>query len=111
MLHVHGVFHECDYYAGEIQGGASEYVSELEVAGFVCRWEAEGEGGKREEARIKWCEELGKMKGRVFAAVGRVLEEKVAEWKRWDSNTYTSKVKSVKGDVELLAEWLGGTSL
>lgn len=49
------------------------------------------------------------MKGRVSVAVGRVLE-KVAQWK-WDSNAYTSRVKSVEGDVELLAGWLGGTLL
>ena len=70
-----------------------------------------GREEREKEARMKWCEDLGKMKRRVFAVVGRVLEEKVAEWKRWDSNTYTSKVKSVKGDVEMLAGWLGGVGL
>lgn len=70
-----------------------------------------GREDREKDARKKWCEDLGKMKGRVFAAVGRVLEEKVAEWKRWDSNTYTSKVKSVKGDVDMLAGWLGGVGL
>ncbi|KAM7211199.1 hypothetical protein V8F06_013409 [Rhypophila decipiens] len=70
-----------------------------------------GKDAREKEARIKWCEDLGKMKGRVFAAVERVLEEKVAEWKRWDSNTYTSKVESVKGNVDMLAGWLEGVGL
>ena len=64
------------------------------------------------------------MKAWVFEAVGSVLVTKVAEWKRWDSNTYTSKVKSVKGGGEggpeggavggavgVLAGWLGGMGL
>ena len=80
---------------------------------------------KREkDARIQWCQDLGKMKAWVFEAVGNVLVTKVAEWKRWDSNTYTSKVKSVKGGGErgqeegavggavgVLAGWLGEMGL
>jgi hypothetical protein len=78
---------------------------------------------KEAEARIKWCEDFGKIKERVFASVGRVLEERVAEWKRFDSNTYTSKVKSVNGgdgggtdgggggDVGLMARFLGAMQI
>ncbi|KAM7189110.1 hypothetical protein V8F33_010231 [Rhypophila sp. PSN 637] len=60
-----------------------------------------GREEREREARMKWGEDLGRMKERVFGAVGRVLEERVAEWKRWDSNTYTSKVKSVKLDLNV----------
>ena len=78
---------------------------------------------KEKEARIKWCEDFGKIKEKVFASVGRVLEERVAEWKRFDSNTYTSKVKSVngedgagtdgggRGDVGLMARFLGAMQI
>ena len=78
-----------------------------------------GKEQREKEARQRWCEDLGKLKGRVYASVARVLEEKMAEWKRFDSNTYTDRVHengSVRGDrgqgdVQLLAGWLGGTSL
>lgn len=75
-----------------------------------------GKQEREKQARIKWCEDFGKVKERVFALVGRVLEERVAEWKRYDSNTYTSKVKSVngdvgKGDVGVIASWIGAMGL
>lgn len=73
-----------------------------------------GKEQREKEARQKWGEDLGKMKERVYASVARVLEQKVAEWKRFDSNTYTDRVASVNGDgrdVGLLAEWLGGVDI
>ncbi|KAK1753258.1 hypothetical protein QBC47DRAFT_388083 [Echria macrotheca] len=75
-----------------------------------------GKVQRQKEARQRWCEDLGKMKGRVYASVAKVLEEKVAEWKRFDSNTYTDRVKSVNGDggagdVGLLARFLGGVNI
>ncbi|KAK0651092.1 hypothetical protein B0T16DRAFT_434405 [Cercophora newfieldiana] len=69
-----------------------------------------GKEQREKQARQKWCEDLGKMKAGVYAAVARVLREKVAEWKRFDSNTYTDRVRSVRGDggdVALLTSWLG----
>ena len=46
----------------------------------------------------------------MYASVARVLGEKVAEWKRFDSNTYTDRVDvtSLTGDVGFLAGWFGG---
>lgn len=69
---------------------------------------------REKSAREAWCRDLGEMKKRVYAAVVRVLEEKVAEWKRYDSNTYTDRIRSVNGgggDADLLAGWLGDTRL
>ncbi|KAK4157294.1 hypothetical protein C8A00DRAFT_29719 [Chaetomidium leptoderma] len=58
-----------------------------------------------ERARRDWCEILGRMKGRVYAAVVQVLEEKVSDKKAHDSNTYTDKVSGVK-EMDRLAGWL-----
>jgi hypothetical protein len=48
-------------------------------------------------ARAKkiWYEILGQMKGQVYAAVGRVLEEKVSDRKPHDSNTYTERITRI----------------
>jgi len=37
---------------------------------------------------------LEEMKKWVYAAAVRVLEEKVSEWKKFDSNTYTGRIRN-----------------
>jgi hypothetical protein len=58
-------------------------------------------------ARAKkiWYEILGQMKGQVYAAVGRVLEEKVSDRKPHDSNTYTERITRI-ADPNHLANWM-----
>ncbi|KAL2166625.1 hypothetical protein VTG60DRAFT_2444 [Thermothelomyces hinnuleus] len=58
-----------------------------------------------EAARRAWCEVLGQMKGRVYAALVRVLEEKVSDRKPLDSNTFTDRITGI-GDPTHLANWL-----
>ena len=69
-----------------------------------------GKEQREKEARQRWCVDLGRFRERVYASVARVLGEKVAEWKRFDSNTYTDRVDvtSLTGDVGFLAGWFGG---
>jgi hypothetical protein len=45
------------------------------------------------------------MKGQVYAAVARVLEEKVSDRTPHDSNTYTDRITGV-GDPNHLANWI-----
>lgn len=75
----------------------------------------QGKSEREKDARIEWSVDLKKMKGKVFETIGEVLKTRVAEWKRFDSNTYTSKVLSMNGDaggpngaVGMLTEWMGG---
>ncbi|GAB1312329.1 hypothetical protein MFIFM68171_02539 [Madurella fahalii] len=63
-----------------------------------------------ERERKAWRATLGQMKRRVYAAIVRVLEEKVSEKKSHDSNTYTERITTVK-DVDNLANWLEGVQL
>lgn len=57
-----------------------------------------------------WCERLGQMKGKIYTAVVRVLEEKVSQKKAQDSNTYTERITGV-GDAAGLAGWLEGLQI
>ncbi|KAK0717439.1 hypothetical protein B0T26DRAFT_775810 [Lasiosphaeria miniovina] len=61
--------------------------------------------------RKSWCEIQGKMKGRVYADLVRVLEEKVSDKKPNDSNTYTERITGIGGGVNQLANWLAGVQL
>ena len=60
--------------------------------------------------REAWCQDLGEMKRRVYAAVVRVLEEKVSERKPHDSNTYTDRITGM-GDTNHVANWLENVQL
>ncbi|KAK0625817.1 hypothetical protein B0T14DRAFT_542947 [Immersiella caudata] len=51
---------------------------------------------REQMAREGWCRDLGEMKRRVYAAVVRLLQEKVSEWKKFDSNTYTDRIRNGK---------------
>lgn len=80
-----------------------------------------GKKEREQKAREGWCRNLGEMKRRVYAAMVRVLEEKVSEWKKFDSNTYTDRIRngetgSVGGgagmeDAGGLVGWFGGLGL
>ncbi|KAK3983869.1 hypothetical protein QBC44DRAFT_386193 [Cladorrhinum sp. PSN332] len=64
----------------------------------------------KNEAAIKaerdlWGQRLGQMRSRVYAAVLRVLEEKVSEKKALDSNTYSERITAIR-DANHLANWL-----
>ncbi|KAL2126462.1 hypothetical protein VTI74DRAFT_856 [Chaetomium olivicolor] len=70
----------------------------------------EGDEGSIERERKTWYEVLGQMKGQVYAAVARVLEEKVSDRKPHDSNTHTDRITGA-GDPNHLANWIENMQL